>query len=44
MDLNGVSHLLLNDDGIVGILETEDVKDFKPLSERVLINVCSHFT
>ncbi|XP_026420731.1 20 kDa chaperonin, chloroplastic-like [Papaver somniferum] len=39
VDLNGVSHLLLNDDGIVGILETEDVKDFKPLSEHVLINV-----
>ncbi|XP_026415969.1 20 kDa chaperonin, chloroplastic-like [Papaver somniferum] len=39
VDLNGVSHLLLNDDVIVGILETEDVKDFKPLSERVLINV-----
>ncbi|XP_026451138.1 20 kDa chaperonin, chloroplastic-like [Papaver somniferum] len=39
VDLNGVSHLLLNDDGIVGILETEDVKDFNPLSERVLINV-----
>ncbi|XP_026459001.1 20 kDa chaperonin, chloroplastic-like [Papaver somniferum] len=39
VDLNGVSHLLLNNDGIVGILETEDVKDFKPLSERVLINV-----
>ncbi|XP_026441538.1 20 kDa chaperonin, chloroplastic-like [Papaver somniferum] len=39
VDLNGVIHHLLNDDGIVGILETEDVKDFKPLSERVLINV-----
>ncbi|XP_026442176.1 20 kDa chaperonin, chloroplastic-like [Papaver somniferum] len=39
VDLNGVSHLLLNNDGIVGILETEDVKDFKPLSERVLVNV-----
>ncbi|KAI3885839.1 hypothetical protein MKX03_010620 [Papaver bracteatum] len=44
VDFNGVSHLILNEDDIVAILETEDVKDLNPLSEDVLIKVCSHFT
>ncbi|KAI3886415.1 hypothetical protein MKX03_036702 [Papaver bracteatum] len=39
VDFNGVSHLILKEDDIVGILETEDVKDLKPLSDRVLIKV-----
>ncbi|KAI3967341.1 hypothetical protein MKW92_001911, partial [Papaver armeniacum] len=37
VDFNGVGYLILKEDDIVGILETEDVKDLKPLSDRVLI-------
>ncbi|XP_057545576.1 20 kDa chaperonin, chloroplastic-like [Amaranthus tricolor] len=36
---NGSNHLLLKEDDIVGILETDDIKDIKPLNERVLIKV-----
>lgn len=45
MEFNGTKHLILKDDDIVGILETDDVKDLKPLNDRVLIKVCfpSHF-
>ncbi|KAK9715624.1 hypothetical protein RND81_06G177900 [Saponaria officinalis] len=39
LEFNGVNHLLLKEDDIVGILETEDVQDLKPLNERVLIKV-----
>lgn len=35
-----MKHLILKDDDIVGILETDDVKDLKPLNDRVLIKVC----
>ncbi|KAI3938065.1 hypothetical protein MKW98_018621 [Papaver atlanticum] len=41
VDFNGTSHLRLKKDDIVGILETGDVKDLKPLSHRVLIKDCS---
>jgi len=39
VDFNGEKHLLLKDDDIVGILETDDIKDLKPLNDRVLIKV-----
>ncbi|KAI3724021.1 hypothetical protein L2E82_35785 [Cichorium intybus] len=34
---NGINHLLLNDDDTVGMLETDNTKDLKPLNDRVLI-------
>ncbi|KAF8401123.1 hypothetical protein HHK36_014427 [Tetracentron sinense] len=39
VEFNGSNHLLLKEDDIVGILETDDVKDLKPLNDRVLIKV-----
>lgn len=39
VEFNGSSHLILKEDDIVGILETDDVKDLKPLNDRVLIKV-----
>ncbi|GAB2291563.1 hypothetical protein Dimus_025817 [Dionaea muscipula] len=39
LEFNGSNHLLLKEDDIVGILETDDVKDLKPLTDRVLIKV-----
>ncbi|KAL6496450.1 20 kDa chaperonin, chloroplastic [Orobanche gracilis] len=36
---DGSNHLILKEDDIVGILETDDVKDMKPLNDRVLIKV-----
>lgn len=39
VEFNGSKHLILTDDDIVGILETDEVKDLKPLSDRVLIKV-----
>lgn len=43
MEFNGAKHLILKEDDIVGILDTDDVKDMKPLNDRVLIQVGSHF-
>ncbi|KAK3438641.1 hypothetical protein EUGRSUZ_C03295 [Eucalyptus grandis] len=40
LEFNGSNHLILKEDDILGILETEDVKDLKPLNERILIKVC----
>ncbi|KAJ0970010.1 hypothetical protein J5N97_022887 [Dioscorea zingiberensis] len=37
LEFNGSNHLLLKEDDIVGILDTDDVKDLKPLGDRVLI-------
>ncbi|KAE8689148.1 10 kDa chaperonin [Hibiscus syriacus] len=37
IEFNGANHLLLKEDDIVGILESDDIKDLKPLNERVLI-------
>ncbi|KAF9610907.1 hypothetical protein IFM89_025707 [Coptis chinensis] len=34
-----VTHLLLKEDDIVGIPETDEVKDIKPLNDCVLIKV-----
>lgn len=39
LEFNGSNHLILKEDDILGILETEDVKDLKPLNERILIKV-----
>ncbi|KAF1892572.1 hypothetical protein Lal_00011039 [Lupinus albus] len=39
VEFNGTKHLILKDDDIVGILDTEDIKDLKPLNDRVLIKV-----
>lgn len=39
VEFNGESHLILKEDDIVGILETDDIKDLKPLNDRVFIKV-----
>ncbi|KAG0467707.1 hypothetical protein HPP92_019287 [Vanilla planifolia] len=39
LEFNGANHLIVKVDDIVGILETDDVKDLKPLNDRVLIKV-----
>ncbi|KAL7133299.1 hypothetical protein ABFS83_12G131200 [Erythranthe nasuta] len=39
VEFEGTSHLILKEDDIVGTLETDDVKDMKPLNDRVLIKV-----
>ncbi|KAF9662370.1 hypothetical protein SADUNF_Sadunf18G0046200 [Salix dunnii] len=36
---DGSSHLILKEDDIVGILETDDIKDLKPLNDRLFITV-----
>lgn len=43
VEFNGTKHVILKEDDIIGILETEDVKDLKPLNDRVLIKVCQPF-
>lgn len=39
IEFNGVSHVLLKEEDIVGVLETEDIQDLQPLNDRVLIKV-----
>lgn len=39
VEFNGSNHLILKEDDIVGILESEDIKELKPLNDRVLIKV-----
>ena len=39
VEFNGSQHLILKDDDIVGILESNDAKELKPLNDRVLIKV-----
>ncbi|XP_022842522.1 20 kDa chaperonin, chloroplastic [Olea europaea var. sylvestris] len=39
VEFNGSNHLILKEDDIVGILDTDDVKDMKPLNDGVLIKV-----
>lgn len=39
VEFNGSNHLILKEDDIIGILDTDDVKDLKPLNDRVLIQV-----
>lgn len=43
VEFNGTNHLILKEDDIVGILETDDIKDLKPLNDRVLIKVSINF-
>ncbi|KAG6481755.1 hypothetical protein ZIOFF_058376 [Zingiber officinale] len=40
LEFHGSNHLLLKEDDLIGILETDDIKDLKPLNDRVLIKVC----
>ncbi|KAL2503359.1 20 kDa chaperonin [Forsythia ovata] len=39
VEFDGSNHLILKEDDIVGILDTDDIKDIKPLNDRVLIKV-----
>jgi chaperonin GroES len=39
VELNDSNHLVLKEDDIIDILETDDVKDMKLLNDRVLIKV-----
>ncbi|KAG2304305.1 hypothetical protein Bca52824_032956 [Brassica carinata] len=39
VEFNDVKHLILKEDDIVCLLETEDIKDLKPLNDRVFIKV-----
>jgi len=39
VEFNDSKHLILKEDDIIGILESDDVKDMKPLNDRVLIKV-----
>ncbi|GAB2224991.1 hypothetical protein Droror1_Dr00005772 [Drosera rotundifolia] len=39
IEFDGTNHLILKEDDIVAILETDDVKDLKPLNDRVLVKV-----
>lgn len=39
LEFNGSNHIILKEDDVVGILEADDVKDLKPLNDRVLIKV-----
>jgi len=41
VEFNDSKHLILKEDDLIGILESDDVKDMKPLNDRVLIKVCS---
>ncbi|KAG2311526.1 hypothetical protein Bca52824_023083 [Brassica carinata] len=47
VEFNDVKHLILKEDDIVRLLKTEDIKDLKPLNDRVFIKVnpsCACFT
>ncbi|KAL3825465.1 hypothetical protein ACJIZ3_021494 [Penstemon smallii] len=39
VEFDGSNHLILKEDDIVGILDSDDVKEMKPLNDRVLIKV-----
>ena len=39
LDFNDADHLILKEDDIIGILDGDDVKDLKPLNDRILIKV-----
>ena len=40
LEFNDADHLILKEDDIIGILDGDDVKDLKPLNDRILIKVC----
>ncbi|EFJ28704.1 hypothetical protein SELMODRAFT_147159 [Selaginella moellendorffii] len=39
IQFNGADHILLKEDDVIGLLSTEDIKDLKPVNDRVLIKV-----
>ncbi|KAJ1253709.1 hypothetical protein BS78_K207900 [Paspalum vaginatum] len=39
LKFNDTDHLILKEDDIIGILDGDDVKDLKPLNDRILIKV-----
>eukprot|EP00475_Leptophrys_vorax_P005555 TRINITY_DN13352_c0_g2_i1.p1 TRINITY_DN13352_c0_g2~~TRINITY_DN13352_c0_g2_i1.p1 ORF type:complete len:265 (-),score=13.89 TRINITY_DN13352_c0_g2_i1:237-1031(-) len=39
LDFAGAPHLLLKEDDVVGVLDSDDVKELRPLNDRVLIKV-----
>ncbi|CAN4094556.1 unnamed protein product [Withania somnifera] len=39
LEFDGSKHLILKEDDLVGVLETDDIKDLQPLNDRVLIKV-----
>ncbi|XP_062199039.1 20 kDa chaperonin, chloroplastic-like [Phragmites australis] len=39
LEFNETNHLILKEDDIIGILESDGVKDLKPLNDRILIKV-----
>ncbi|WVZ82146.1 hypothetical protein U9M48_029443, partial [Paspalum notatum var. saurae] len=39
IEFNDSKHLILKEDDIIGVLETDGVKDMKPFNDRVLIKV-----
>ncbi|TVU09691.1 hypothetical protein EJB05_43182 [Eragrostis curvula] len=39
LKFNDADHLILKEDDIIGILDSDDVKDLKPLNDRILIKV-----
>lgn len=39
LKFNDADHLILKEDDIIGILDSDDVKDMKPLNDRILIKV-----
>eukprot|EP00252_Welwitschia_mirabilis_P020144 TRINITY_DN4869_c0_g1_i1.p1 TRINITY_DN4869_c0_g1~~TRINITY_DN4869_c0_g1_i1.p1 ORF type:complete len:254 (-),score=46.56 TRINITY_DN4869_c0_g1_i1:341-1102(-) len=39
VEMNGNSHLLLKEDDVIGVLDTDDIKDLKPLNDRVLVKL-----
>uniref|UniRef100_A0A0Q3R3P7 20 kDa chaperonin, chloroplastic n=1 Tax=Setaria italica TaxID=4555 RepID=A0A0Q3R3P7_SETIT len=39
LEFNDADHLILKEDDIIGILDSDDVKDLKPLNDRILIKV-----
>ena len=41
IEVSGNSHIILKEEDIVGVLETDDIKDLKPLNDRLLIKVLS---
>jgi chaperonin GroES len=40
LEFNDANHLIMKEDDIIGVLDTDDIKDLKPLSDRILIKVC----
>nr|CAB3453492.1 unnamed protein product [Digitaria exilis] len=39
LEFNDADHLILKEDDIIGILDSDDVKDLKPLNDRIVIKV-----